>query len=45
MFSLYRVTYGNGKKQSVKFYYTYHHAEQFARAMKLNGTKVKVDAV
>jgi hypothetical protein len=32
MYSLYRVTYGNGKRQSICYYYTWYHAEQFARA-------------
>ena len=41
MFSLYRVTFG----KSVKFFYAWHHAEQFARALRLNGTKVTVQSV
>jgi hypothetical protein len=45
MYSLYRVTYGNGKTQSTCYYYTWYHAEQFARALRLNGTKCIVESV
>lgn len=40
-----KVTYGVREEKATAIYYTAHHAEQFARALRLNGTPVTVEEV